>query len=134
MFTLPTVVRQRREKAVDVSSLRAEAPVTSRLTTVTATTGSCTSKITFIDGDKGNFLRYRGIPIEELAEEIQFHRDGLSDHLRLIASRSRANYFPDQLADHQFLHEDAEYHFEGFPTGAHPMAILSSMINAASCF
>ena len=38
------------------------------------------------------------------------------------------------LAEHQFLHEDMRYHFEGFPTGAHPMAILSSMINAASCF
>ena len=42
--------------------------------------------------------------------------------------------FSDLLTDHQFLHEDMKFHFEGFPTGAHPMAILSAMINAASCF
>ena len=42
--------------------------------------------------------------------------------------------FSDLLTEHQYLHEDMKYHFEGFPTGAHPMAILSSMINAASCF
>ena len=133
VFTLPTVEGSEGEKAVDISSLRANTGYIT-LDDGYGNTGSCTSNITFIDGDKG-ILRYRGIPIEETGGEIQFHRDGVSDHLRHAADARRScKVFSDLLTDHQYLHEDMKYHFEGFPTGAHPMAILSSMINAASCF
>ena len=96
-------------------------------------TGSCTSKITFIDGDKG-ILRYRGIPIEELAEKSNFIETAYLIIYGSLPNRAQTKAFSDLLAEHQFLHEDMKYHFEGFPTGAHPMAILSAMINAASCF
>src|SRR5258706_15353581 len=70
IFTLPTVEGSEGEKAVDISSLRADTGYIT-LDDGYGNTGSCTSKITFIDGDKG-ILRYRGIPIEELAEKSTF--------------------------------------------------------------
>jgi citrate synthase len=120
------------EKAVDVSSLRANTGYIT-LDDGYGNTGSCVSKITFIDGDKG-ILRYRGIPIEELAEKSNFIETAYLIIYGSLPTRPQFKHFSDLLAEHQFLHEDMKYHFEGFPTGAHPMAILSSMINAASCF
>ena len=79
-------------------------------------------------------LRYRGIPIEELAEKSNFIETAYLLIYGSLPNRGQFKHFSDLLAEHQFLHEDMRYHFEGFPTGAHPMAILSSMINAASCF
>jgi citrate synthase len=131
-FTLPTVVGTENEKAVDVSALRANTGYIT-LDDGYGNTGSCVSKITFIDGDQG-ILRYRGIPIEELAEKSNFIETAYLIIYGSLPNREQLANFSDLLASHQFLHEDMKYHFEGFPTGAHPMAILSSMINAASCF
>ncbi|HEY3932491.1 MAG TPA: citrate synthase [Verrucomicrobiae bacterium] len=131
-FTLPTVVGTEGEKAVDISSLRATTGYIT-LDDGYGNTGSCSSKITFIDGDKG-ILRYRGIAIEELAEKSNFIETAYLIIYGSLPNREQLTSFSDLLAEHQFLHEDMKYHFEGFPTGAHPMAILSAMINAASCF
>jgi citrate synthase len=131
-FTLPTVVGTEGEKAVDISSLRATTGYIT-LDDGYGNTGSCASKITFIDGDKG-ILRYRGIAIEELAEKSNFIETAYLIIYGSLPNREQLKAFSDLLAEHQFLHEDMKYHFEGFPTGAHPMAILSAMINAASCF
>ena len=131
-FTLPTVVGTEGEQAVDVGSLRSNTGYIT-LDDGYGNTGSCVSKITFIDGDKG-ILRYRGIPIEELAEKSNFIETAYLLIYGALPNRLQFKRFSDLLSDHQFLHEDMRYHFEGFPTGAHPMAILSSMINAASCF
>src|ERR1700744_622126 len=131
-FTLPTVVGSEGEKAVDISSLRATTGYIT-LDDGYGNTGSCASKITFIDGDKG-ILRYRGIPIEELAEKSNFIETAYLIIYGNLPTRAQLKVFSDMLTGHQHLHEDMKYHFEGFPTGAHPMAILSSMINAASCF
>jgi len=120
------------EKAVDVSGLRAASGYIT-LDDGYGNTGSCTSKITFIDGDKG-ILRYRGIAIEELAEKSTFVETAYLVIYGHLPTHAQLRAFSDSLTDHQFLHEDMKYHFEGFPTGAHPMAILSAMINAASCF
>src|SRR6202167_1969153 len=132
VFTLPTIVGTEGERAVDVSSLRANTGYIT-LDDGYGNTGSCTSKITFIDGDKG-ILRYRGIAIEELAEKSNFIETAYLIIYGSLPNREQLTSFSDLLAEHQFLHEDMKYHFEGFPTGAHPMAILSAMINAASCF
>src|ERR1700744_87848 len=70
VFTLPTVTGSEQERAVDVSSLRSNTNFIT-LDDGYGNTGSCVSKVTFIDGDKG-ILRYRGIPIEELAEKSNF--------------------------------------------------------------
>ena len=132
IYNLPTLTGSENEKAVDVSALRAN---TNYITIDDGygNTGSCTSKVTFIDGDKG-ILRYRGIPIEELAEKSNFIETAYLVIYGELPNRTQLKNFSNVLAEHQFLHEDMKYHFQGFPTGAHPMAILSSMINAASCF
>ena len=132
IVSLPIVEGSEGEKAVDVSGLRAASGYIT-LDDGYGNTGSCTSKITFIDGDKG-ILRYRGIAIEELAEKSTFVETAYLVIYGHLPTHAQLRAFSDSLTDHQFLHEDMKYHFEGFPTGAHPMAILSAMINAASCF
>ena len=132
VYPLPTVEGSEGEKAVDISSLRANTGYIT-LDDGYGNTGSCVSKVTFIDGDKG-ILRYRGIPIEELAEKSNFIETGYLIIYGKLPNRAQLKRFSDLLTDNQFLHEDMKFHFEGFPMGAHPMAILSAMINAASCF
>jgi citrate synthase len=129
---LPIVEGTERELAVDISSLRnATGYIT--LDDGYANTGSCQSQITFIDGEQG-ILRYRGIPIEELAEKSTFIEVA---HLIItgnLPTSSELRRFSDLLTGNELLHESLKHHFEGFPATAHPMAILSSMINATSCF
>lgn len=131
-FTLPMVEGTEGEKAVDISCLR---NYTSCITLDDgyANTGSCLSKITFIDGEKG-ILRYRGIPIEELAEKSTFVETAYLIIYGHLPTRTELRRFSDLLTANANLHEDMKYHFEGFPSSAHPMAILSAMINASSCF
>jgi len=129
---LPLVEGAEKERAVDISSLRDETGYIT-LDDGYANTGSCQSKITFIDGEKG-ILRYQGIPIEELAERSTFIE---VTHLLIMGrlpNSAELRRFSDLLTDNELLNEAMKHHFEGFPTHAHPMAILSSMINAASCF
>ena len=131
-YELPTIEGSEGEKAVDISSLRANTGYIT-LDEGYGNTGSCISKITFIDGEKG-ILRYRGIPIEELAEKSTFIEAAYLIIYGDLPNRAQLRKFSDLFTEFQFLHEDMKYHFESFPTGAHPMAILSAMINATSCF
>jgi citrate synthase len=131
-YPLPIVEGSEGEKAVDISSLRASSGYIT-LDEGYGNTGSCISKITFIDGDKG-ILRYRGIPIEELAEKSTFIETAYLIIYGNLPTRDQLRRFSNLFTEFQFLHEDMKYHFESFPMGAHPMAILSAMINAASCF
>lgn len=129
---LPIVIGSEGERAVDISTLRDRAGAIT-LDGGYANTGSCTSRITFIDGDKG-ILRYRGIPIEELAEKSTFVETA---HLLIygkLPTAAELQRFSNLLTQNENLHEAMKYHFEGFPSNAHPMAILSTMINASSCF
>ncbi|MCS7048135.1 MAG: citrate synthase [Verrucomicrobiae bacterium] len=132
VYELPVVVGTEGERAIDISRLRAETGYIT-LDDGYANTGSCVSQITFIDGERG-ILRYRGYPIEELAEKSGFIETAyllIYGHLPTSAELRR---FSDLLTENELLHEDMKFHFEGFPPNAHPMAILSSMINAASCY
>jgi citrate synthase len=131
-YNLPVVVGTEGEKAVDVSRLRAETGYIT-LDDGYGNTGSCQSKITFIDGEKG-ILRYRGIPIEELAEKATSIETAYLIIYGHLPTRPELRRFSDLLTEYQYLHEDMIFQFQGFPTGAHPMAMLSAMINAASCF
>lgn len=93
-------------------------------------TGSCASKITFIDGNDG-ILRYRGIPIETLAEHSSFVETAyllIFGHLPTHDEREHFWCSPNRPA----LHESMMKHFEAFPTNSHPMAIMSAMINSLS--
>lgn len=131
-YTLPTIEGTEGEKAVDISSLRANSGYIT-LDEGYGNTGACISKITFIDGDKG-ILRYRGIPIEELAEKSSFIETAFLIIYGHLPNRAEIKKFSDLFTEYQFLHEDMRNQFESFPRTAHPMAVLSAMINATSCF
>lgn len=131
-YKLPVVNGTEGEKAVDISNLRAQSGFIT-LDDGYGNTGSCQSSITFIDGEKG-ILRYRGIPIEEVAQKATFIETAYLIIYGHLPSHQELRRFSDMLTDNQYLHEDMKYHFQGFPTGAHPMAMLSAMINAASCY
>ena len=131
-YTLPVVIGTEDERAVDVSALRANTGYIT-LDEGYGNTGACQSKITFIDGEKG-ILRYRGIPIEELAEKSSFIEAAYLIIYGHLPNSTELQKFSELLTLNQNLHEDMKYHFEGFPSSSHPMAILSAMINAASCF
>jgi citrate synthase len=131
-YKLPIVEGSEQERAIDISSLRNQTGCIT-LDDGYGNTGSCRSAITFIDGEKG-ILRYRGIPIEELAEQSTFIEVA---HLLIwghLPNSVELRRFSDLLTEHELLHESMKHNFEGFPNTAHPMAILSSMINAAGCF
>ncbi|HTL16217.1 MAG TPA: citrate synthase [Patescibacteria group bacterium] len=129
---LSMVEGSEQERAIDISSLR-NATGLITLDDGYANTGSCQSQVTFIDGEKG-ILRYRGIPIEELAEKSTFIEVAHLIIMGRLPTSAELRRFSDLLTDNELLNEAMKHHFEGFPTHAHPMAILSSMINAASCF
>ena len=131
-YDFPTVEGTENELAIDVSALRDR---TSYITLDDGygNTGSCTSAITYIDGDKG-ILRYRGIPIEQLAEHSTFVETAWLVIWGRLPTEAEMNRFSRRLTLNQMMHESLRNHFEGFPPNAHPMAILSAMINAMSCY
>jgi citrate synthase len=129
---LPLIEGSAGERAVDISKLRDQTGLIT-LDSGYGNTGSCQSAITFIDGEKG-ILRYRGIPIEELAEQSSFVETAFLIIYGKLPTHAELARFSDLLTMHELIHEDMKFHFEGFPPNAHPMAILSSMINAAGCY
>ncbi|RMF78966.1 MAG: citrate synthase [Planctomycetota bacterium] len=131
-YELPVVEGTEHELGIDISKLRAQSGLIT-LDESYANTGSCQSRITFIDGEKG-ILRYRGYPIEQLAEQSTFVETAYLVIFGELPTSSELERFRNLLSQHQYIHEDMRHHFEGFPPNAHPMAILSAMINAASCY
>ncbi|MDT7545177.1 MAG: citrate synthase [Actinomycetota bacterium] len=96
-------------------------------------TASCASAITYIDGDAG-ILRYRGYPIEQLAEEASFLEVAWLLIYGELPSDDELTTFKSKIRKHTMLHEDFREFFQGFPTDAHPMAVLSSAVSALSTF
>lgn len=96
-------------------------------------TASCTSTITYIDGDEG-ILRYRGYPIEQLAENSTFIEVSYLLIYGHLPSDQELTEFNKVLQEHTILHEDLKNFFDGFPSDAHPMAVLSSAVSALSTF
>jgi len=129
---LPLIQGTAGERALDISKLRDQTGLIT-LDTGYGNTGSCESAITFIDGEKG-ILRYRGIPIEELAEQSTFVETAFLVIYGKLPTHSELARFSALLTTHELIHEDMKFHFEGFSANAHPMAILSSMINASGCY
>ncbi len=129
---LPVVVGTEQEVGVDISELRSKTGAIT-LDDGYGNTGSCLSSITFIDGEKG-ILRYRGYNIEELAEKSTFVETAYLIIFGELPTPEQLAEMRSLLTEHEFIHEDMRHHFEGFPPNAHPMAILSAMINAVSCF
>src|SRR5947208_1875253 len=131
-WPFPVLEGTEKELAIDISALRNETGYIT-LDDGYANTGSCQSGITFIDGERG-ILRYRGIPIEELAEKSTFVEVAHLLIMGKLPNSAELRRFSDLLTQNELLHEGMKHHFEGFPPKAHPMAILSSMINAKSCY
>jgi len=96
-------------------------------------TASCTSAITFIDGDAG-ILRYRGYPIEQLAESSTFLETSYLLIHGELPSQTQLEEFSSEILRHTMLHEDLTGFFSGFPRDAHPMPVLSSAVSALSTF
>ncbi len=131
-YDLPIVTGSENERALDIGKLRAQSGLIT-LDPGYGNTGSCQSDITFIDGDKG-ILRYRGIPIEQFAQSPNFGEVAWLLIFGHLPTREEYDAFSNSLTEHAFLDESMKHHFEGFPRSAPPMAMMSAMINALSCF
>lgn len=131
-YELPIIKGTEGDDAIDISKLRSMTGLIT-LDPGYANTGSCQSGITFMDGEKG-ILRYRGIPVEQLAEHSSFVETAyllINDEL---PTRDELTSFSVLLNDHSLVHEDMHHFFNNFPRRAHPMGILSSMVNALRPF
>ncbi|UCE54074.1 MAG: citrate synthase [Desulfobacterales bacterium] len=131
-YQLPLIVGSEGEKAIDISALREETGFIT-LDTGYANTGSCVSAITYLNGEKG-ILRYRGIPVEQLAEQATFKETAFLLINGRLPNRNELTQFSVLLNDHSLVHEDMRAFYENFPRSSHPMGILSSMVNALRSF
>jgi citrate synthase len=129
---LPVIVGSEGEAGVDIGSLRSNTGLIT-LDPGYGNTGSCTSAITFIDGEQG-ILRYRGYPIEEIATRARFTEVCYLLIYGNRPSRGQLADFRNQITRHTLLHEDMKKFYEGYPSGAHPMAIMAAMFASLSTF
>jgi citrate synthase len=132
IYELPIVEGSEGERALDISGLRQETGLIT-LDPGFPNTGSCKSSITFMNGEKG-ILRYRGIPVEQLAENSTFVETAFLLINGELPTRKELTRFSVLLNDHSLVHEDMRHFFENFPRRAHPMGILSSMVNTLRSF
>ena len=129
---LPVITGSENEKGIDVTRLRSE---TNYITfdPSYANTGSCTSDITYIDGEKG-ILRYRGCPIEQLAENASFVEVIYLLLYGELPTKNEQEKFNGELIYHTLIHEDMKRFFDNYPMNAHPMGVLASTVAALSTF
>ncbi len=132
-FELPVIVGSEGEKAVDCRKLRTDSGGYTTFDEGYGNTGSCRSKITFIDGDKG-ILRYRGYPIEDLAKNSSFVETAYLVIKGELPTADEQAAFSTRLREQSNVHERMLHLFEGYPRDAHPMAILSAMVNSLACY
>ncbi len=131
-FELPVIVGSEGEKGIDISKLRT---LTNYVTFDHGfgNTSNCESAITYLDGDLG-ILRYRGYPIEQLAEYSSFIEVA---HLLIYGELPTAEELRDlseRFTVHSMIHEDMKRFFDGYPSSAHPMAVLASMVCSLSAY
>ncbi|NLE97155.1 MAG: citrate synthase [Propionibacterium sp.] len=131
-FTLPVVTGTEGERAIDISMLRRDTGLIT-LDDGFANTGSCESAITFIDGEAG-ILRYRGIPIDDLATRSSFIEVAELLIFGELPDEAERDHFRQLLTEDSSLHRDMRKMLDGFPAGAHPMAVLSAMINGLQAY
>ena len=131
-FELPVVVGSEQEHAIDISKLRAESGYIT-LDEGYMNTGATSSSITFLDGEVG-ILRYRGYPIEDLAENCDFLEVSYLLVYGKLPTAEELETFRSSILHHSMLHEDMRWFYNGLPRDAHPMSILSSVVSAMSAF
>lgn len=131
-YQFPIIEGTEKEKGFDISKLRAK----SGLITVDPgykNTGSTQSAVTFLDGEKG-ILRYRGYPIEQLAEKSTFLEVAYLLIYGELPSGQKLLDFKNDIKKHQLVHEDIKHILHGFPSTAHPMGVLSSLATSLTAF
>ncbi|HTI50766.1 MAG TPA: citrate synthase [Planctomycetaceae bacterium] len=131
-YEFPTFVGTEGELGIDISALRTQAGAIT-FDPGLGNTGLCRSAITFIDGEKG-ILRYRGYPIEQLAETAAFSEVA---YLLIYGELPNAQQLAEwrrKLTYHSMIHEDMKKFFDGFPPTGHPMAMLSAMVASLSTY
>ncbi|TVR38122.1 MAG: citrate synthase [Cryomorphaceae bacterium] len=131
-YELPIVEGTEKEKAIDISKLRATTGYIT-LDSGYKNTGATVSKITFLDGEKG-ILHYRGYPIEQLAEKASFLEVAYLLIYGDLPNKEQMEFFENSITHHTLVHEDLRRIFEAFPTGAHPMGVLSAMLASLSTY
>ena len=129
---LPILTGTENERALDISRLRAETKCIT-MDPGFGNTGSCVSAITFIDGEEG-ILRYRGIPIEQLAEDSTFVEVSYLLIYGSLPTPGELESFSSRLTRHSLIHEDMKQFLNGYPSTGHPMAILAAMVSTLSAY
>ncbi|MCG6139760.1 citrate synthase [Leptospira mtsangambouensis] len=131
-FELPILVGSEDEKAIDITKLRQ----LSGYVTIDSgylNTGACTSDITFLDGEQG-ILRYRGIPIDDLAAKSTFTEVAYLLIYGKLPNDAQLKEWNTSITNHTMIHEDLKRLFNGFPKDGHPMAIMSCMMGCLSTY
>jgi citrate synthase len=131
-YDLDVFTGSEKEKCIDIQKLRSQTGFIT-MDPGYGNTGSCYSSITYVDGANG-ILRYRGYPIEEIADMATFVEVAYLILYGELPDTQQLDAFRGNLAEHASLHTNLEQHFSGFPKSAPPMAILSAMLNLISCF
>jgi len=131
-YEFPVIEGTEGEVGIDFTKLRAQTGAIS-FDPGFGNTGSCTSEITFINGEEG-VLRYRGYPIEQLAEKSSFVEVCYLLIYGALPTEQQLKKFNHDLTYHTLLHEDMKKFFEGYPPSAHPMAIMSAMAVSLSAY
>ena len=129
---LPIVKGTEDEKAIDVTQLRSETKYIT-FDPSYGNTGSCSSDITYINGEKG-ILRYRGYPIEQLADNSSFVEVIYLLLYGELPNETELVSFNKEITYHSLIHEDMKRFFDGYPMNAHPMGVLASTVAALSTF
>ena len=129
---LPVIVGAEDEHGIDIRTLGGETGYIT-LDSGFMNTGSTTSAITYLDGEKG-ILRYRGYPIEELAEKSDFVETSYLLIHGKLPNKTERQTFSTALTRHSLIHEDMQHFFHGFPPTSHPMAVLSAMVTSLSAY
>jgi citrate synthase len=131
-FEFPIIEGTEGEKALDTRTLRGKSGCIT-FDEGYGNTGSCMSDITFINGEKG-ILRHRGYAIEELAEHSSFLETAMLVIYGSLPQKACLGVFRKQVRESASIHTGMHSHFDGFPNSAHPMAILSSMLNSLGAY
>ena len=131
-YKFPVIVGTEGEKAIDISKLR-DATGYVTLDTGYKNTGATKSAITFLDGDQG-LLRYRGYPIEQLAQKASFLEVSYLLIYGELPTQTQLDAFISRIKKHTNLHEDIKKIFDGFPSTAHPMGVLSSAVSSLTAY
>lgn len=131
-FELPVIQGTENEMALDIQNLRQESEFIT-LDTGYKNTGATTSNITFLDGEAG-ILRYRGYPIEQLAEKSTFIEVAYLIIYGELPTKAQLEHFSNAITRHTLIHEDMKRFYEAYPAKAHPMGVVASITCSLSTF